>query len=330
MTEWSAETLPLPWQQAQWQRLRQQAERGQLPHALLLAGPPGIGKRRFARALGAGLLCLQARDGVACNNCRACHLLAAGTHPDWLWLAPEEAGKAIKIDQVRQMVETMAQTAQQGGMKVLILEPAEAMNRNAANALLKTLEEPAGRALIALVADAPARLLPTIRSRCQQLLFPLPALAQAREWLLGFAHEPGSVEMALAEAGGRPLAARELLEGEGLAERKRLAQELDQLLAGKLSPLALAERWLEQPWEALLGWLQVQLVQALRQVGAKGRGGAGLARLPAPQLFRLLDRLHQLIAQTRAGTNPNRQLALESLLLALCDAIDSHSRAGIG
>src|SRR5690606_21599578 len=126
----------------------------------------------------------------------------------WLWLAPEEAGKAIRIDQVRAGVEAMGQTAQQGGMKLLVMEPAEAMNRAAANALLKTLEEPAGSALIVLVADAPAQLLPTIRSRCQQLLFPLPTGEQSRQWLATFAHDAEAVAAALAEAGGRPLAAR--------------------------------------------------------------------------------------------------------------------------
>jgi DNA polymerase-3 subunit delta' len=324
VSEWVAQTLPLPWQQAQWTRVRQQVERRQLPHALLLAGPPGIGKRRFAHALGAGLLCQQPREGVACAVCRTCQLMAAGTHPDWLWLAPEEAGKAIKIDQVRRVVDAMGQTAQQGGMKLLVIAPAEAMNRNAANALLKTLEEPAGSALIVLVADAPAQLLPTIRSRCQQLPFPLPPLETVRQWLFTFAHEADAVTAALTEAGGRPLMARELLEGEGLAERRRLGQELEQLLAGTLSPLALAERWQQPPWEFLLGWLQAQLQQAVRTAAA-GDSRMGLSLLAPAQLFRLLDQLQRFIAQTRAGSNPNRQLALEVLLLALRDAVDSRA-----
>ncbi len=327
MTTVTASWLPLPWQAAQWQRLQQQRQQDQLPHALLLAGAPGIGKRRLAQAFGAGLLCRQPVDGAACGECKACHLLAAGSHPDWQWLAPEEAGKAIKIDQVRAVVDFVTQTSQLGGWRVMVVEPAEAMNRNSANALLKTLEEPPAGVILLLVSDAPGRLLPTIRSRCQQLLLAIPAEADSRAWLAPLAVDPQQAEQALRETSGRPLAARALLDGEGLAQRGRLAEELAALLAGRQSVPALAERWQQPPWEELLGWLQGQIWRALKERAlgeghpAEGEGNSALAGLPADRLYGLLDRVNGVIQQTRAGTNPNRQLALETLLFAMQSAL---------
>src|SRR5690606_8766600 len=150
----------------------------------------------------------------------------------------------------------------------------------------------------------------------QQLLFPSPPEVQSREWLQALGYEPAQVNAALVETGGRPLAARALLEEGGLPDRQRRAAELDALLQGQSPVLALAERWLEPPWEALLTWLQARVAAALRQRMGGGADSSQepLARLEPPALFALLDRIHQLQAQTRAGTNPNRQLALESLL----------------
>jgi DNA polymerase-3 subunit delta' len=311
--------LPLPWQAASWQRLQQLRLRGQLPHALLLGGPPGIGKRRLAQAFGAGLLCEQSVEGVACGDCKPCHLLAAGAHPDWQRLVPEESGKAIKIDQVRGVVEFVTQTSLLGGWRVVVVEPAEAMNRNAANALLKTLEEPPASAILLLVSDAPGQLLPTIRSRCQQLLLMLPTEADSLAWLAPLAGDAEQAAEALREAGGRPLAARALLDGGGLAQRQRLASELADLLSGRVSVPVLAERWQQSGWEELLAWLQGQVWWALRE-RASGGADTVLAQLPAERLFGLLDRVNSVIAQSRAGTNPNRQLALEALLFAIQSA----------
>ena len=125
-----------PWQVALWQQL---VGRTQHAHAYLLHGAAGIGKRALAERLMAYLLCRQPTDVGACGQCKACYLLAAGTHPDNFILQPEEPEKPIKVDQVRELVSFVVQTAQLGGRKVVLVEPAEAMNLNAANALLKSL-----------------------------------------------------------------------------------------------------------------------------------------------------------------------------------------------
>src|SRR5690606_31936472 len=128
---------PCPWHLPVWDALTAGSRHA---HAFLFAGLPGVGKRLFAEAFAAHLLCLQPQSGRACGQCRSCHLCQAGSHPDRLVVEPEEQGKAIRIDAIRQLGDFMGQTAQQGGRKVIILHPAEAMNLNAANALLKSLE----------------------------------------------------------------------------------------------------------------------------------------------------------------------------------------------
>ena len=145
------------WQSEQWKKLVGLIEEDRLPHALLLAGVKGIGKFRFAEALAQLLLCDNPVNAVACGQCKACQLNLAGTHPDMKYLQPEEGAQMIKVDQVRAVVQFLDQTSQQGGYKVAILSPAEAMNINAANALLKNLEEPAGKTLLILVTDPVAR-----------------------------------------------------------------------------------------------------------------------------------------------------------------------------
>jgi DNA polymerase III subunit delta' len=180
-----------PWQDNLWQQM---AGRAQHAHAYLLHGPAGIGKRALAERLMASLLCKQPVGLEACGVCKSCSLLAAGSHPDNYILEPEEADKAIKVDQVRELVSFVVQTAQLGGRKVVLVEPVEAMNINAANALLKSLEEPSGNTILLLVSHQSSRLLPTIRSRCVQQACPLPSEALSLEWLASALPDLGEAE----------------------------------------------------------------------------------------------------------------------------------------
>ena len=231
---------PFPWHRPALQRLL--ADRERLPHALLVHGPAGIGKGEFARALAAAALCESPRDGLACEACASCHWFSQGNHPDYREIVPEaaeeedeaaegEGGKAekakslvIKIDQIRAVADFIALSTHRAGYRALVLRPAEALHPAAANALLKTLEEPPPRTLLVLASDRPARLLATIRSRCRRLALMAPAAAEAIAWLRseGVA-EP---EVALAAAGGAPLFARQAAEPEEAQLRKRLLAEL--------------------------------------------------------------------------------------------------------
>lgn len=312
--------VPLPWQQSQWQRLQSLRQNQRLPHALLLAGPAGVGKRQFADALANSLLCLNPEtDGLACGHCRGCNLLAAGSHPDRLKVAPEGNSRQIKVDAVRDILDFTAQTSQQGGYKVVVLSPAEAMNRNAANALLKCLEEPAGASVLILLSDQPGLLPATIRSRCQQIAFPVPPEAESLAWLAALSDSEDVLATALTEAGGRPLSARALLDSEQRAQRQAWREQLLALVEGRAHAISVAAVWQDTPLEEVLVWLEARLAEAVRQALVPQREAdpltQALARRGAQALLAWSDRLTEARAQLAAGANFSRPLVLEALLL---------------
>lgn len=231
-----------------WDRL--QARRERLPHALLLVGQKGMGKFELARLFAAGLLCEQPTpDGTACGGCLACNWFAQGNHPDFRLLQPEalsaegevEEGKKkpsqqITIDQVRALDDFLTVGTHRGGLRIVIVNPTEAMNRSTANALLKTLEEPPPNSLFLLVSSEPMRLLPTIRSRCQLIAVPTPQPAHAEKILAAAGLNDAARWLAL--AGGSPGLA---LEMGNAGQGAWLGTLLTRLGAGpRLDPLAAA------------------------------------------------------------------------------------------
>jgi DNA polymerase-3 subunit delta' len=199
----------LPWQRAA--ALSVLAQRSSWPHALLLHGPRGIGKHALALNLAQALLCEAPQtDGLACGTCPGCRYAAAGQHPDLMRLElvvidPDEGTletvETIGIDRVRALTDFAQLTSHRQRAKVAVIAPAERMNAAAANALLKTLEEPPPATYVILVSDQPGRLAPTILSRCRKLAAPLPTPAEARDWLA----EQGVAlpDLALAQAAAR-------------------------------------------------------------------------------------------------------------------------------
>ncbi len=315
----------LPWQAELW---RQLAGRARHAHAYLLHGPGGIGKRQLAEQLMALLLCQRPANGHACGNCKACQLLAAHTHPDHYVLEPEEADKAIRVDQVRDLVGFVTQTAQLGGRKVVLLEPAEAMNLNAANALLKSLEEPSGDTVLLLISHQPSRLLPTIKSRCVQQACPLPGRQQSLDWLAGQLPElaPELREQLLTLAAGSPLAARKLHEQKVLELRALVVDGVKKLLKQQQSPSQLAEGWNALPLILLFDWFceWTHLILRYQMAGdAAGLGAADMQKVvqylaqksSQQKVLVLQDWLLEHRQKVLGKANLNRVLLLEALLV---------------
>jgi DNA polymerase-3 subunit delta' len=225
----------LPWHREIFGRMMKLQDQNRLGHAWLFSGLEGMGKLTFARYLAQSLLCeAAATDNRPCCECKSCLLFQGGNHPDWQLVQPEKS--LIKIEQIREQLDFANQTSQRGGMKILVIKPAEAMNLNAANALLKMLEEPPPGTLLILVSHQPGLLLPTLRSRCQHLRCPVPPTGMAAEWLnqQGYA---GNAERILGIANGAPLLALHLTESGVLAEQESIGNCLVDLASGATSVL---------------------------------------------------------------------------------------------
>jgi DNA polymerase-3 subunit delta' len=314
-----------PWQSTLWAQL---AGRTRQAHAYLLHGPAGIGKRALAERLLALLLCQQANAGQPCGHCKSCRLLQAGSHPDAFVLEPEEWDRPIKVDQVRSLVDFVVQTAQLGGRKVVLLEPAEAMNLNAANALLKSLEEPSGDTVLLLISHQPSRLLPTIKSRCVQQACPLPSTAASLQWL-GETLPDSSDEQRrelLYLAAGSPLTALRLQQ-QGVQEQRALTVDgLKKLHKRQISVSQLAESWNAISLPMLFDWFCNWAHLILRYQLTRDESGLGptdsakvilylAQKAPLARLLALQDWLLQQRQKVLGKANLNRLLLLEALLV---------------
>lgn len=286
---------------------------------------------KFAEMLAAGLLCEQPdAQGIACGACKQCKLLEAETHSDLRVLTPEDDSVSIKIEAIRNLVDFISQTSLQGGLKVVILHPAEALTRGAANALLKTLEEPTEKSLILLVSHSAGQLLPTIRSRCQLIDFSAPPVDMSLQWLRDQTdqqYSPAELSSLLDLASGAPLKALDYEQLNASQENALMLDELAAVLKGDQLCSTVAARWSDDLFGVRLAWsirwLEkiIQFKMSKRIDIVAGNHGEKMLRYLAERCSELaLFELHrECMLQYRlflGSSNPNQQLVFESLLMA--------------
>ena len=244
-----------PWQQQQWQLTGHMFSAGRRPHALLLSGNTGIGLQHFADCLALKLLCLEPDPvACACGHCQSCRLFLAGNHPDFDRVEPEETGKNIKIDQIRDVIAYVSLKSFTNKFKIVVVEPADAMNRAAANALLKTLEEPPEQSILLLLSHYPDRLPVTVLSRCQRIQFPPANKADSFEWIYA-EHGDVDAELMLHLSQGGPLQIADIIETDVNTQRQELLKDMAMLNRAEADAVQLANRWQNYGGQVVMIWL---------------------------------------------------------------------------
>ncbi|MFA5937863.1 MAG: DNA polymerase III subunit delta' [Sinimarinibacterium sp.] len=322
---------PLPWQQDLWIELTAQILQNRLSHALLLSGPQGVGKRWFARALVAFLLCEQ-RSGYACGRCRSCQQLAVGAHPNASVVGPDgllglamtatgqhEQGlvhwqpdadkkrRDISIDAARKLISRFALASHYGGARMALVDPADALNSNSVNALLKTIEEPPPATHLILIGERPQSLPATLRSRCQRIRFAVPSASAALAWLK--AQGTRDEEQALQAAHGAPLRALELGQGDALAQQREWAELWNAVGRRRKDPVSAAATIERDAVAAHLQWVWSWLHAQFRT--------AALAPTADAKAFKAWTQvLDEVVEANRLiGGNAQPQMLLESLFV---------------
>lgn len=316
-----------PWQEKNWTILQNQKEQGKLSHAFLFVGMEGIGKYFFAEQFAHFLLCQSLTDSKkACGVCRQCQLVSAGNHPDLITISPEEESQSIKIEQIRNLIDQVDKTPQIARYKVILIHPADAMNINAANALLKTLEEPASNTFLILVTHRLMALPATIRSRCQIIPFYPPKKELGMAWLEKQVEEKENLTLLLNLTDGAPLKVLKLIKEERLFFRKNLFKEFCQFLKGEMDLVELSTSWskreIDQIIFSLRSWLfdlislkQIEGVNDVINVDFNLALKAIAKGYSVKQLYVIYDELVKIQYWQGKKIALNPQLLLEGLLV---------------
>jgi DNA polymerase III subunit delta' len=302
--------------------LRAARAAGRLPHALMIHDTVGGGGDWLAEWVASLAMCLSPSE-APCGTCVGCKRVASNQHPDLVRVHPIEESKQLRIEQVRELAQELSLTSHQGGYKVGIVSPADSMNRFAANALLKTLEEPSGRALLILVATQPSRLPATIMSRCQKLKVRAPSRAESIEWLeatrgagdwAGVLDVIGDAPFLAADADPKAIPALGL-------ETRRALEEIE---VGAADPVATAERWHRSETGLRLKCFENWLTDRIRHQFGAGPSGEIRSAAPLPRglsimNIRSLIELAESVRDLRSSLDVplNRSLALELLFRRL-------------
>lgn len=318
-----------PWQQSIYQQLWSSRQSQRLSHALIFTGPLGVGKYALAMHFIQSLLCKQVgENGYPCDDCHGCRMLLNQSHPDFIEVKPEQTGHAIKVDQIRSVSEFVNQSSIQGHFRIILIHPAHSMNANAANALLKTLEEPAPGAVILMLTDQYGRLPATIRSRCQRYLFAKPEFNQALTWLNESAAKEVDFKQLLKMTSGSPLLALNILNKDSsyLSERNVLLKGLLSLVTTKPHSIVklaaeLQDSDLIATLSCFITWLmdiiRLQLVETANVINDdyKQQLQELTVRSTPKNYLQLINYIQRVQQQISTGINFNKTLLLEGILL---------------
>lgn len=303
-----------PWHEEAWTKVSTMHQLDRLPHAILLTGLAGLGKRAFAERLSTALLCKTPdQDFNACGQCQSCKLFQADAHPDHTVIEPDEPGKAIKVDQIRALKAAQSLMPKIGHAKTVIIDHADSMNINAFNSLLKLLEEPQANTTLILVVSERARLPITITSRCQQLTLLSPSDETGLRWLNdlnpSLTEDRASTLLQLAQ--GAPLKALTLAE-EDLSAISQLSADIKALIRGHLQPIELAPKWVETDTLLILRQFQ-QMVQSRIQQHLLETSVTPAMSLSA--YWHVADCIKETIKLISSSNNLNKTLLIEDFLL---------------
>lgn len=312
-----------PWLNPYWQQLTAYVAHQRIPQGLLLNGIEGLGKRQLALKYAQYLICLDRQENTFCGVCESCKLFVAKTHPDLIFLEPEEPGKALGIDLIRQLIIKLALKPQYSGYRVVLISPAEQMNINSANAFLKCLEEPPERTVFLLLTAQMQQLPATIRSRCQKLLLAPPDVETGSLWL----QQKGITEhneLLLRLAQGAPLQAFSLAKDNLLEQRQSCFEDWKNIILTHYCPVSLAEKWQKIPADLLLNWIiswTEDIIRCQFHVSQSLIANNDLEKhlhVLAKQLsLKLLFEFYNLLLKDtyRIKTSLNKQLLFEELLI---------------
>lgn len=311
----------LPWLRSSQQHFRDSLLAQRLPHSSLLLSAPGLGAERLANWMAALALC-ESRAEPPCGICPSCLLLRSDTHPDYHLVKLEEDAQQIKVDQIRELIDALALKSYRGGYKVAVIESAEALNVNGANAFLKTLEEPSADTMLVLITRPTHRLPATIASRCMTVALRRPSRETAVAWLETHGAPGENWDAALTLAAGAPLLALELNNAGIAALDSEMRESMRTVAAGAVDVSLVAEQWVRSNLALRIAWLENWITRRVHTylVGTDSIQSAERVRLPDALLKPKIRALFELLDAARdmrrlASTGMNQQLALEALLL---------------
>lgn len=316
-----------PWQQALWQHIVARVEQQRMPHAVLLTGVSGLGKKQFAAKMAESLLCLAPDEQFyACGVCHSCQIMQAGNHPDHLTIRSEEVGKSIKIEQIRALKEKQSLTPSIAKWKTVVIESADSMTNSAANSLLKLLEEPQNNTILILTTSAVHRLPITIRSRCQQMHLSAPDYSLTLQWIdsQGISTDSAQLQKISSLTQDAPFAIVQALESNEWQTYQQVQQDFEQLLQQQVNPVQLANQWqqydLVKVMHQLLSTIKTRLKQHYLTYAEVNE---------TLQYWQIVDCIVNTIKLISSQNNYNKILLIEDFMVSVMRIVNSHSVASL-